>query len=101
MDDLISRQAAIEAAYKSLGKPLMSKKWGKMLVALKDIPSAQRWISVNDELPEPRHAVLVWCPERKNSYCAYTVDGRWIIFGSNGYVLEESVEAWMYAPIPE
>ena len=41
MNDLISREAAIEAAYQALGKPSTSEQWGRMLVALKDIPQAQ------------------------------------------------------------
>lgn len=40
------------------------------------------WISVKERMPEPRVAVMVYCPERKTQYCAFYADKHWQIFGS-------------------
>lgn len=58
-----------------------------------------RWIPVNEKLPEERIAVLVWCPERKNIYCACYEGKHWWIFGAYFKKIELEVIAWM--PLPE
>lgn len=58
-----------------------------------------RWIPVSERLPEERIAVLVWCPERKNIYCAYLEEKQWWIFGAYFQKVPLEVLAWM--PLPE
>lgn len=56
------------------------------------------WIPVTERLPEKRLAVLVWCPEYKNIYCAYLDREQWWIFGTYTK-LDFEVVAWQ--PLPE
>ena len=66
IDDLISRQAAIEALGEepevwsendeyALG---LNNQWNDDVYALKGLPSAQRWIPVSERLPEYKQKVL-------------------------------------------
>jgi len=57
------------------------------------------WIPVREKLPEEKIAVLVWCPERKNIYCACLEENQWWIFGAYFQKVEFEVIAWM--PLPE
>jgi hypothetical protein len=64
---------------------------------LKERP--QEWIPVSERLPEVHKAVLVWCPEHRNIFCASCDDyGEWNIFGAYCRVHDEVI-AWM--PLPE
>lgn len=65
------------------------------LKALED----KEWIPVSERLPEDRYAVLVYCPEYKNTYCAYYENNQWWIFGSFVQLVPNAVVAWM--PLPE
>lgn len=60
------------------------------------------WISVEDRLPDELFmAVLIYCPDNDNIYCAYlNARNEWHIFdqGSGLWVLER-VTHWM--PLPE
>lgn len=66
-----------------------------------------KWIPVTERLPEEGLAVLVWCPQRSNIYCAYhdkrnvnkVVYSEWFIFGAFNTLVNEDVVAWM--PLPE
>ncbi len=58
------------------------------------------WIPVTERLPEESTAVLVWCPERKNIYCAYYEEKRWWIFGAYWERIEMEIVAWMPLPKP-
>ena len=58
------------------------------------------WIPVSERLPEEDTAVLVWCPERKNTYCAYLEEGQWWIFGAHFQKVALEVVAWMPSPEP-
>lgn len=59
-----------------------------------------RWIPVREKLPEESIAVLVWCPERKNIYCAYYEEKQWWIFGAYFEKITLDVIAWMPLPKP-
>ena len=58
-------------------------------------PQKPRLTSVKEGLPEEGTAVLVWCPEKKNNYCAYLEDGQWWIFGAPYVKVDSEVTAWM------
>ena len=57
------------------------------------------WISVKDRLPEEGRAILVYCPQYKNQYCAFLTDGTWMIFCDVSIICKEDVKYWM--PLPE
>lgn len=59
---------------------------------------APGWISVEERLPEEKHAVLVWKPQYLNSYVAVLSDGEWFVFGGFGTKVF-GVTHWM--PLPE
>ena len=65
----------------------------------------ERWISVEDRLPETRHAVLVYTPHHKNIWAASMhEDGNWYIWSPGGRVLLDPdwhgpITHWM--PLPE
>ncbi len=63
-------------------------------------PQEPRWIPVTERLPKERTAVLVWCPERKNIYCAYYEEKRWWIFGAYWEQVGMEIIAWMPLPKP-
>ena len=67
-------------------------------IAIQAVEQTQ-WIPVSERLPEERYAVLVWCPERKNIYCAYLEEGQWWIFGAYFEKVKLEVIAWM--PLPK
>lgn len=58
-----------------------------------------RWIPISKRMPEENTAVLVWCPERKNIYCAYFEEKQWWIFGADFQKVPFEVIAWM--PLPQ
>lgn len=64
---------------------------------------SNKWISVEDRLPEELFtAVLIYCPDKDNIYCAYlNARNEWHIFdqGSGLWVLER-VTHWMPLPVP-
>ena len=97
MDDLISRQAAIESfMYDDDGTP-----WSMddIVYRLEQFPSAQpeqRWIPCSERLPEKEGRYLVTC----SRWGAWEVD--WNIWHNKpnpSWFWEESVTAWM--PLPE
>ena len=67
--------------------------------SIKALKREPKWIPVTERLPEDSHAVLVWCPERKNIYCAYRKVNQWWIFGAYFEKVTFKVIAWM--PLPE
>ena len=75
----------------------------KFLANLMDVLEKQitdGWIPCSERLPEERIAVLVWCPERKNIYCACYEEKQWWIFGAYFKKVELDVIAWMPLPAP-
>lgn len=64
------------------------------------IDKTGHWIPVSERLPEEGYAVLVWCPERKNTYCAYLEEGQWWIFGAYFEKVKLEVTAWQSLPKP-
>lgn len=51
--------------------------------------------------PRNTHSILVWCPERMNTYIVYWThsNSTWTHFGSLGRTLTEEPTHWM--PLPE
>ena len=76
-----------------------SEKAMQMLLDCADEKINGGWIPVSEILPEESTAVLVWCPERKNIYCAYYEEKQWWIFGAYWEKVTEEIVAWM--PLPE
>ena len=70
-----------------------------------DAPTIGGWISVEDRMPETRHAVLVYTPHHKNIWAASMhEDGNWYIWSPGGKVLLDPdwhgpITHWM--PLPE
>lgn len=62
--------------------------------------NANRWIPVSERLPEEKQAVLVWCHQYKNIYCAYLEKKQWWIFGAFVQIVPSEVVAWMPLPKP-
>ena len=102
MSDLINRQDAIDAVLNGLLAWSHMPMWReqKILDMVKKVPPAQQWIPVSERLPKERVAVLVWCPERKNIYCACYEEKQWWIFGAYFNKIEFDVVAWMPLPKP-
>ena len=67
--------------------------------------TCDKWVSVNDRMPETRHAVLVYTPHHKNIWAATMhEDGNWYIWSPGGRVLLDPdwygpITHWM--PLPE
>ena len=99
MDDLISRQAAIEAVCDLPDCPNgYSDTYDKARIigVLEDVPSAQRWIPVTERLPDTTDFVLTI---NIVSQCGvYRFDGDcWLDY--DGLFVNEGIRAWM--PLPE
>lgn len=50
---------------------------------------ADKWISVKERMPETCVAVMVYCPEYKNQYCAFYDGTHWQVFGAYDTVWNE------------
>ena len=102
-EDAISRQAAIELLNEDDPRLLMRADYRKMIEELPSVtptPKKGRWIPVSERLPEDKQAVLVWCPQYKNIYCAYFEKEQWWIFGAFVQMVPNEVKAWMPLPQP-
>lgn len=77
----------------------LRKRFETEIIRLEAIINNQ-WIFVEEKLPEERHAVLVYCPERKNIYCAYHNKKKWWVFGADNRQIELEIVAWKPLPIP-
>lgn len=78
----------------------------RQLVVKSDEPSARKWISVDDELPEQRNlprsrSVLIFC---ESNLCTFTAvynfeNGGWEYFAQGSVEVRGRVTHWM--PLPE
>ena len=98
MNDLISRQAAIDATWfePSYTDPL--NVLTEVRDRLKALPSAQlepQWIPVSERMPEPR--IDVWCNSDMGQMVGYYEENVETWYGRD--YLELMVTAWM--PLPE
>ena len=125
MDDLISRQAAINAI-ENTECELLPEEWDELTDAIMNVPSAQRWIPVTERLPENFEEVnITWVNHDPEQYYAAIKDvpfvasgvfykGRWYWWSavcadylreygnSPNNIMDESIEviAWMPMPAP-
>ena len=61
----------------------------------------REWISVEERFPEDTKAVIVRCPERRNTYTANWSYPHWYYFGGNSSEkLTEDVSHWLPLPPP-
>ena len=105
--ELIDRRAVITALDEAKIKTT-SEEYDRIIDVIGSMPTINRWIPVTERLPEEKLAVLVWCPQRKNIYCAYydkrnankVVYSEWFIFGAFNTIIDEDVVAWMPLPKP-
>lgn len=93
MDDLIFRQAAIKEINRFLGY-LDEDMLFRLSTAIKRLPSAQRWISVEERLPENKREKYLILTDG-----GYECDARWT---DNVYGLGQSDRwGWSIFDIPQ
>ena len=105
MSDLITRWDAAEVVYKALRMPAPDYKKDPIhdsmslaIAMVREIPSAQQWVPVSEDLPKDEEIKLVTCKTKKgilNVNRAYYMDGHWHGSGSMSNVI-----AWMDPPEP-
>ena len=105
MDDLINRQAAIEACLRYNG---VGWAWSKILDEIKEIPSAQpeqRWIPCSEQLPTKKTEVIYSLENRyvctgymtDRDYNGDEMELHWEDMESGALIYPE---AWMPLPAP-
>ena len=116
MDDLISRQQAIEAVKKNTFRLAFAEEqncerrvaWSTKAVyselmeeALLDIPAQpeQRWIPCGERLPEVGKGVLLTTTFPTVIIGWLKSDGKWLIYEKDGNSFQGYITAWM--PLPE
>ena len=102
MSDLISRQSILDRTVKknSVWNAITDSEGNNLEDIINSIPPTKNndeWIPVSERLPEEDIVVLIWCPERRNIYCACLEENQWWILGA--YKVPFDVTAWM--PLPE
>ena len=101
MDDLISRQAAIDAVAEGLKRTFVEYRDAaeKMLNKVPSAQPEQRWIPTSEKLPEYDKPVLLSTAWGKTEIGFWTQRG-WMIVACSYREFEQSaVTAWM--PLPE
>lgn len=96
MDDLINRQAAIDAIGELCSCTLEEEaRWREIIGSIPSAQQEQRWIPVSERLPEKNGRYLV----TNTRWGAYELD--WDIFykEQNDWLFGKDVTAWM--PLPE
>ena len=91
MDDLISRQEAIEAINSHFGFNIEEEYGSAVQEVINGLPSAQpeqRWIPVSERLPEHNQRIIAYYPEHKSTMV--------INYNAHGFT---SMSAWR--PLPE
>ena len=109
MQDLISRQAAIDAMAELQGRAStkaelkgISKAWKR----IKQLPSAQpeqRWIPVRERLPEGQTEVIVSCMDNSgDTEFLYTSSG-WMTTDREYWIVDNEINSFVIAwmPMPE
>ena len=111
MQDLISRQAAIDAmaktlwyypnaCYRNLNEYEVAK--GLAELGLKSVPSAQpepQWIPCSKRMPE-KNGIYFVSYEDADTWLLEWLNGKWFVYPSNPAREEtETITAWM--PLPE
>ena len=103
MDDLISRQAAIDAAdradYIGLAVEDVKRVTKEVVKELKKVPSAQQWIPCSERQPKVREWVLCQCRAGIMDVLRLTEDGSWNKNYPHAEYMSGFVIAWM--PLPE
>lgn len=97
MDDVINRQAAINAL-ENTECELLPEEWDELTDAIMNVPSAQpepQWIPCNERLPEHYDWYLV--SNKETSWIALWKDG--VFLSVSGYFEFNDIIAWM--PLPE
>lgn len=62
------------------------------------LTTKQKWVPCYLMLPDDDRAVLVWCADVQNIYCAFRHENRWWIFGAFDQEVIGDVTAWMPSP---
>jgi len=100
MNDLISRQAAIEVVKRYLVDcHVEDADWHGYGIEceLENLPPTQQWIPVSERLPEADGRYLVTCSE----WGVWTVDWNiWHNVPKPSWLWEQGVTAWMHLPEP-
>lgn len=97
MDDLISRQAAIEAVGEVHPLDYNAQ---STVNRIKKIPSAQEWIPVSERMPEVGHNVLIAVDDGYVAEGCRAVDNTWVQYRWSTVLSEDKVIAWMPLPKP-
>lgn len=93
MNDIISRQAAIEAVGEVHPLDYNAQ---STINRIKKIPSAQEWIPCSERLPDDGQWVLVWGKWQENPIMMFRENDAWI---DDQFEFYDTVTHWM--PLPE
>lgn len=107
MDDLISRQSAIDAVRKGCQEWLgIFQRCEENIKALPSTQPEQRWIPCSERLPEnveagEEYPLVIFCTDKRSyfGFYEYYRGGQWWNYTADEDYLVEGVIAWM--PLPE